>query len=60
MQFPEPKWGISLGKEIRLEAIEHGENIAIDRRRDVVFYPANGAKLSVSNETAAQIIVQEV
>lgn len=52
--------GIAPGNEIVLEAIEPGENIAIDSRQDVIFYSSNGAKLGVSNETAAQILVQEI
>lgn len=52
--------GLVPGAEIVLEVIEPGENIAIDSQQDVVFYPANGAKLSVSKETASQIMVEEV
>ncbi len=52
--------GIRQGNEIILETIEFGDHIVIDKEEDVVFFASNGARLSVSKETAAQIMVEEL
>jgi len=52
--------GIMPGNEIILETIEYGEHILIDPQEDVVFYASNGARLSISKESAASILVQEI
>jgi len=52
--------GIELGSEIILESVGPGESIAADKDENVVVFASNGAWLSFSNETASQIMVQEV